>query len=63
MIHLREGRVGAEATSRRELRAVVGADGAVQLPEDLLGAFPPGSLVEVERVAPGEILMRRPPDA
>jgi putative ABC transport system ATP-binding protein len=47
MIHLREGRIGEEenATGRY---SVVSEDGAVHLPEAILGRWPAGSLVSVK---------------
>jgi putative ABC transport system ATP-binding protein len=58
MVHLRDGRVGAEAT-RHERYAVITADGSVQLPEELLAAWPPGSRVDLEALGPNEIRFRR----
>ena len=58
MVHLRDGRVGAEAT-QHERYAVVTADGSVQLPEELLAAWPPGSRVDLEALGPDEIRLRR----
>ncbi len=58
MVHLREGRVGAEATPH-ERYAVVGGDGSVQLPEELLGEWGPGSRVRVDRLGPDEVRLRR----
>ncbi|MHB8556406.1 MAG: ABC transporter ATP-binding protein, partial [Candidatus Dormibacteria bacterium] len=47
-VTIRDGRVGAEA--RRGLEyAVVGRDGSVQLPPDVLEMLPPGTLVQVRR--------------
>lgn len=45
MVRMRAGRVGSEGARHRQL-AVVGADGAIQLPEELLATWPPGSKVE-----------------
>jgi putative ABC transport system ATP-binding protein len=61
MVHLREGRVGAEATPH-ERYAVVGADGSVQLPEELLGEWGPGSRVRVDRIGAREIRLSRADD-
>ena len=58
MVHLRDGRVGAEATPH-ERYAVVGADGSVQLPEELLAEWGPGSRVKVERLGAQELRLRR----
>jgi putative ABC transport system ATP-binding protein len=44
---MRYGRVGQEARSGRRL-AVIGKDGSVHLPDELLQAWPPGTLVRVE---------------
>ncbi len=46
VVAMRDGRVGAEGRGHAEY-AVVGTDGAVHLPEHLLEAWPPGSLVRV----------------
>jgi putative ABC transport system ATP-binding protein len=45
-ITIRDGRVGAEGR-RGEDYAVVGRDGSIYLPPELLGVFRPGTLVEV----------------
>ncbi|HEY1486205.1 MAG TPA: ATP-binding cassette domain-containing protein [Micromonosporaceae bacterium] len=45
-VTIRDGRVGAEGRHGREY-AVVGGDGAVPLPPDVLDVFPPGTLLEV----------------
>jgi putative ABC transport system ATP-binding protein len=58
MVHLRDGRVGAEATPHQRF-AVVGADGSVQLPEELLAEWPPGIRVKVESLGPDEIRLQR----
>lgn len=58
MIHLRDGRIGAEATPGQRY-AVVGADGSVQLPEELLAAWPAGIRVRVEGAGPDEIRLHR----
>ena len=47
-VTIRDGRVGAEGVHGREY-AVVGRDGTVQLPPDLLELFPPGTLLDVRR--------------
>ena len=60
MVRMREGRVGAEG-QRHDQYAVIGADGSVQLPEDLLGQWPAGSTVEVEASDPDTITIRRRP--
>ena len=45
-VTIRDGRVGAEGRHGREF-AVVGRDGSLQLPPDVLEHFPPGTLLEV----------------
>jgi putative ABC transport system ATP-binding protein len=45
-VTIRDGRVGAEGR-RGEDYAVVGRDGAIHLPPDVVRVFPPGTLVEV----------------
>lgn len=57
-IHLRDGRIGEEGGSAGRF-VVVGADGTVQLPEALLPAWPPGSLVAIEADGSDELRMRR----
>ncbi len=47
-VTIRDGRVGSEGVHGREY-AVVGRDGSLQLPPELLQAFPPGTLLEVSR--------------
>jgi putative ABC transport system ATP-binding protein len=47
-VTIRDGRVGSEGLHGREY-AVVGRDGALQLPPDLLEEFPAGTLLEVRR--------------
>ena len=47
-VTIRDGRVGAEGRSGEEY-AVIGRDGAVQLPPDVLDLLPPGSLARVLR--------------
>jgi putative ABC transport system ATP-binding protein len=61
MIHLRDGRIAEEATETGRY-AVVGADGAIQLPEEaLLGRWAPGSLVSIELLGPDELRVRPAP--
>lgn len=50
MIRMRDGRVGSEGLRHQQL-AVIGADGSLQLPEELFQAWPPGSRVEVNAVS------------
>lgn len=47
-VTIRDGRVGSEGVHGREY-AVVGRDGALQLPPELLEQFPPGTLLELRR--------------
>lgn len=55
-IHLRDGRVGEEVTARGRY-AVLGTDGSVQLPHEVLGDdWRPGALVEVSRTPDGVAL-------
>jgi ABC-type lipoprotein export system ATPase subunit len=54
MIHLRDGRVGEEASDRGRF-AVVGADGSVQIPAELRDLWPAGSFVSISEAAPGEL--------
>jgi putative ABC transport system ATP-binding protein len=49
LVTIRDGRVGAEGRGGLEF-AVVAGDGTVQLPPDVLGDFPPGTLFAVEPV-------------
>jgi ABC-type multidrug transport system ATPase subunit len=49
-VTIRDGRVGAEGHKGEEF-AVVGRDGAVQLPPDVLDQFPAGTLLRVTRRA------------
>ena len=57
MIHLRDGRIGEEATAAGRY-AVVGTDGSLQLPDALRAEWPAGALVDVARTGPGEIRLR-----
>jgi ABC-type lipoprotein export system ATPase subunit len=56
-VTIRDGRVGAEGRAGEEY-LVVGRDGTVQLPEDLLEVLPPGSLAEAHRTERGIELRR-----
>jgi putative ABC transport system ATP-binding protein len=47
-VTIRDGRVGAEGRGGRDF-AVVAGDGTVQLPPDVLGSFPPGTLFTVDQ--------------
>ena len=51
-IIIRDGRVGAEGRAGEQY-LVVGRDGTVQLPEELLEVLPPGSLAEAHRTETG----------
>lgn len=55
-VTIRDGRVGAEGR-RGEDYAVVGRDGTVHLPQDVLRLLPPGSLVGVEPQPDGTVLL------
>jgi putative ABC transport system ATP-binding protein len=46
-VTIRDGRVGAEGRDGQDF-AVVAGDGTVQLPPEVLGAFPPGTLFTVD---------------
>src|SRR6185312_2210341 len=48
-VTIRDGRVGAEGRDGKDF-AVVAGDGTVQLPPDVLGDFPPGTLFTVEHI-------------
>ena len=60
-VTIRDGRVGAEGR-RGEEYAVIGRDGAVQLPPDVLDLLPPGSLARVIRRERGIELERTDPE-
>ncbi len=47
-VTIRDGRVGAEGRDGQDF-AVVAGDGTVQLPPEVLGEFPPGTLFTVDR--------------
>ncbi|MER7278160.1 ATP-binding cassette domain-containing protein [Dactylosporangium sp. NPDC000244] len=55
-VTIRDGRVGAEGR-RGEDYAVVGRDGTVHLPQDVLRMLPPGTLVGVEPQPDGTVLL------
>ena len=48
-VTIRDGRVGAEGRDGQDF-AVVAGDGTIQLPPDVLGEYPPGTLFAVDRV-------------
>ncbi len=51
-VTIRDGRVGAEGRAGEEY-IVVGRDGTLQIPEDLLDVLPPGSLAQARRTPNG----------
>ena len=57
-VTIRDGRVGAEGR-RGEDYAVVGRDGTVHLPQEVLRMLPPGTLVGVEPQPDGTVLLVR----
>ena len=57
-VTIRDGRVGSAGHGGREF-LVVGKDGMVTLPADLLDELPPGSLAEATRADGGGVLLRR----
>lgn len=60
-VTIRDGRVGAEGRAGEEY-LVVGRDGTIQLPEDLLDVLPPGSLAQAHRTPDGIQLHRVEPE-
>jgi putative ABC transport system ATP-binding protein len=56
-VTIRDGRVGAEGHAGEEY-LVVGRDGSIQLPPELLGVLPPGSLARAVPTADGVQLRR-----
>lgn len=48
-VTIRDGRVGAEGRGGQDF-AVVATDGTVQLPPEVLGDYPPGTLLTVNRI-------------
>ena len=58
-IAMRDGRVGTESR-HGEAYAVIGRDGSLQLPTELIGDLPPGTLVQVVRTERGVELRPRP---
>jgi ABC-type lipoprotein export system ATPase subunit len=60
-VTIRDGRVGAEGRGGDEF-VVVGRDGSIQLPEDLLEVLPPGSLATATRTENGVELRPVGPD-
>jgi len=59
-VTIRDGRVGAEGRDGEEF-AVVGSDGSVQLPPDVLEVLPPNTLVRISRHPDGADLRRSEP--
>lgn len=57
-VTIRDGRVGAEGRHGHDL-AVVGRDGAVQLPDRFRTTWTPGTLVAVDEVGDGTLRLRR----
>jgi ABC-type lipoprotein export system ATPase subunit len=55
-VTIRDGRVGAEGRLGEDY-SVVGRDGAVQLPPEVLAALPPGTLLRVHPRPDGSILL------
>jgi len=60
-VTIRDGRVGAEGRGGEDY-VVVGRDGFVQLPADVLDVLPPGSLARARRMHEGVELRRVDPD-
>jgi putative ABC transport system ATP-binding protein len=60
-VTIKDGRVGTEGRAG-ENYIVVGRDGSIQLPEDLLGVLPPGSLAQAQRTPQGIELRPVDPD-
>ncbi|GAB3434703.1 ABC transporter ATP-binding protein [Phycicoccus ginsengisoli] len=58
MVRMRDGRIASEGV-REQPYAVVGADGSVPLPDDLVGRWPPGSRVRIEPVGEDELRLTR----
>ena len=53
---IRDGRVGGEGHSGEDF-SVIGRDGSVHLPPEILGRFPAGTLLRVEEQPDGTILL------
>jgi ABC-type lipoprotein export system ATPase subunit len=56
-VTIRDGRVGSAGHGGREF-VVVGKDGTLTLPADMLDELPPGSLAEATRAPDGGVLLR-----
>src|SRR5581483_9840265 len=61
-VTIRDGRVGAEGRGGEDF-AVVAGDGTVQLPPEVLGAYPPGTLFTVGHDEDGMIVLQADPTA
>jgi len=59
-VTLSDGRIGRQTRAGRD-HVVVGPDGQVHLPPDVLGVLPPGTLLEVDRLPDGVRLRRAAP--
>lgn len=59
-VTIRDGKVGAEGRSGEDF-LIVGRDGSVQIPPDLLDAMPPGTLARATRTEHGIELRRAEP--
>ena len=57
VVTIRDGRVGAEARDGQDF-AVVAGDGTVQLPPEVLGEFPPGTLFLVDHDEDGSVRLQ-----
>lgn len=60
-VTIRDGRIGSEARAGQDY-VVIGRDGAVHLPPEVLDVLPPGSLAQVHRTPAGIELRRADPD-
>ena len=57
-ITIRDGRIGAEGRGGEDL-AVIGRDGSLQLPPDIIANLPAGSLLRVRLLPSGDVLLER----
>jgi ABC-type lipoprotein export system ATPase subunit len=57
-ITIRDGRIGAEGHGGEDL-AVIGRDGSLQLPPDIIAQLPAGSLLRVRLLPSGDVLLER----
>jgi putative ABC transport system ATP-binding protein len=60
VVTIRDGRVGAEGRDGQDF-AVVAGDGTVQLPPEVLGEFPPGTLFLVDHDDDGSVRLQSDP--